>query len=193
MNELNRVFLGVRAPQGLAQTIEGVQTLYKRKLMGEQMRWDHPATMALTLVSLGDLSVGTIQGIPTMVEGVVARFPKMNFVFEGLTGLPNPVQPRHLELTMRGDVEQLTQLQKLLTGAVVPITGVVETRPFVPTIPIGRLSKESEASRVNLGRAPRTNPVGELGAFPIESVELLQAAVGDMGIKLQPIYSFPLS
>ncbi|MBS1718341.1 MAG: hypothetical protein JSS72_11480 [Armatimonadetes bacterium] len=193
MDALNRVVIGVKAPAEVGRKVEEVQLLYKRRLMGEQMRWTVSSELVLTLVTLGELRVDQIARAGALLEPVLQGVPKMTFRVDGLTGTPNVLQPRFLEAILKGPVEELSAFQKRLMGAMVPVIGVQETKPWLPTFTIGRLSKEAEQSRLNLGRVLKTVPAGDMGEFPINEICLLQYASSGAGVTVSPIRSFPLA
>jgi 2'-5' RNA ligase len=191
MDVVNRAFLGLKLPQNVNTALADVQMTLKRKAIAE-VRWNDPGQFVLTLVSLGEISIDRLAQAPVYAEIGTRGFGPMNLSLDGLTGIPNLVQPRYVSMNFKGDVEPLKRLQASLTRAMLPIIGMPpDGKPFEPHIILGRLKQESEPQRVALGRGIRLMQNATAGNFVMDRLELIRNEAAD-GISYHVVKSFPL-
>ena len=191
MDVVSRAFLGLKLPAAVNGPLADIQMTLKRKAMAE-MRWNDASQFVLTLVPLGEIMVDRLAQVPTYAEIGCRGFGQMNLSLEGLSGIPNLVQPRYVSMGFTGDVAKLIQLQAALTRAMLPIIGIPpDGKPFVPHIVLGRLRQESEPQRVALGRGIRLMTGATAGSFVMDHIELIRNEAAE-GINYMVTKNFSL-
>ncbi len=192
MDILNRASLVFRLPIGIQEALNDTQIQIRRKAGADLVRWTPVNELALTLVTLGEISPLQIAQIGTAVNSIAPQFVPIDIVLAGLGGSPTNLQPRFLWIGLGGDVEALTQLNAHLERTVSPFLPGHEVRPFPAYLPIGRLKQESESNRSALGRAIRVAAIGEIGRFHAGSLELVRMAGTSAGPTMITVQSYPL-
>lgn len=190
MDALNRCSVVIRIPADLQADLAEMQSQIRRRAGADLVRWTPATELVLTLVSLGEISVGQVAQVASTLGSVVSGFGTLNLQLEGLGGSPNNLQPRFLWVGVSGDVPRLAELQQAIERAVMPFVPHQESREFHPQVPIGRLKQESESTRSALGRAVRMAQVGSVGAFEATSVELARMATTSAGPTIVTVQTY---
>jgi len=192
MDVLNRAYIGVRLSPSLQQQLVQVQTSLRHRAGSDAVRWIPPAEMLLTIMTLGELSVASLQNIARQLPPILANYATMELCVEGLVGQPNNLQPRFVSCGLTGDVEQLTRMHNELEMRLKPFLQSYESKPFQPLISLGRIKMESEQSRTDLGRAIKMAHLGQVAPLSVSTVELLRIASTGAGPTFMPIESYQL-
>ncbi len=190
MDVISRIFIGVKLPPQMTAALAEVQMTLKRKAMAD-LRWNDPNQFVLNLVPIGEVRTDVVNVLPPLIQAGVQGFTPMQLALDGLTGLPNNVQPRYVTIDVTGEVDKLRMLQASIQRQVGQLTGPIEGRGFEPHIVLGRLKKESEPERVNLGRGMRLIKESKAGSFTLSEVHLLRNAAAD-GVSYEIVRAFPL-
>ncbi len=174
----------------MSQPLADVQLTLKRKVLTD-LRWNDPNEFVLSLVSFGETTPDRLAVVPSLVEAAVRGHGPINLKLEGLSGLPNNVQPRYICINISGDVQKLMALQASIQRSLVQLTGPPDGKGFQPHVVLGRIKKESDQERVALGRGMRLlmNTTG--GAFTMDSVGLIRNMAAE-GVSYAVMKSIPL-
>lgn len=193
MDTINRTFVGVRVPAAQFAQIEEKLILIKRKPGVDNIRWNAPSELILTLASLGELGIGTMASLRPVMQQIAEQYSPLDLEIRGFAGLPNMIQPRYLYAGFDGpDVPRLLELAQKVDQAMRPLTPYPDSKPFHPHILLGRLKTENETFRVNLGRALKLVEQPSMGQWRIDHIELLISAASTSGIGYSVIESAAL-
>lgn len=193
MSELTRTFLGFRLPDDVREGLAAAQLQLRRKAGSEAARWTPAHELFLTICPLGELSAATLARIPDAVGPAVATLAPIHLAVEGLGGSPSPTQPRLIWAGISGDMERLDRLHETIERSLTPLALNREDHKLAPNILLGRLRKESEIARSELGRALRVAQVGVLGTWTASEIDMLKSDVGPYGPTIVTMRSFPLA
>lgn len=192
MDALNRSSLVIRLPGDVQSAVLETQNQVRRKAGSDLVRWTPGPELAITLVSMGEVSPGQIAQMASLTSEIVVRYSRMQVGLDGLGGSPSNLQPRFLWIGLSGDVEAMTRLAGDLDRAVASIVHGHELRAFPAHLPIGRIKQESESNRSALGRAIRVAGIGAVASFEAGAIELVRASATSAGPTILTVQSFAL-
>lgn len=193
MDAINRTFVGVRVPGPQLSQIDEKLLTIKRKPGVDNIRWNAHSELLLNLVSLGELSVPTINSLKPVLHDIALRFPKLNLEIKGFGGLPNMIQPRYCYAGIDGpDAHWLPSLALQIDQATRPMTPHRDTKEFHAHILLGRLKTENEQYRVSLGRALKLAEQPSMGEWLVDHIELLISSASESGIGYTVLDVIPL-
>jgi 2'-5' RNA ligase len=191
LDAVSRIFIGFKLPSAVTTSVSDIQMTLKRKVIAD-LRWTDPSELVLNLFPLGEQLLDRAAMIPGLVQPALAPFQPMDLCLEGLSGLPNAVQPRYVCLNLTGDTTQLMAMQAAIAKALGPLTGPQEGRGFQPYVVLGRLRKEGEPERVALGRGMRVVREAKAGNFRLDHVSLMRMSGGD-GVSCTTVHQMQLA
>lgn len=192
MGPLVRCFIGIRIPESFWPKLQETQMQIRRKAATDVCRWNGQNELLLTLCALGEQQWEMVKRASGVLGPICAKYPPINLKLEGLHGLPNNNQPRHVGLNVTGDLDSLRKLREELARAVGPMLPPTE-KEFVPLVMLGRLKIESEQARTALGRAVRMTPAEVVGEWTATEIQLLRTDATTAGVQYQVIEKFGLS
>lgn len=165
----------------------------KNKVGSSAIRWLPASEIALTLVSVGEVSPSTMTKLQVVVQQVVTRHKPMQLQVVGAGGSPNMIMPKSAWVGIEGDKQALVNLQKDLAICSRSLITAIDDKPYEPVIEIGMLKKLEEKARTEMGRAIKMAGVGSLGEFNMASIHLLISKTTAIGQSLASVFEFPLS
>lgn len=176
-----RVFIAVPIPPPakliLAQTIDSLSAK-----ISDGVRWVNPDGIHLTVKFLGDVDPGRTVEITQAMRMAATEVAPFQVGLSGLGTFPNQNRPRVLWAGVRGDLERLTDLQKLTEAKLTEIEFPKDSRPFNPHLTLGRVRDQvSEHSRRGIGSTVAIHQLPESEPWLVESVELIQSHLGPGG------------
>jgi 2'-5' RNA ligase len=189
--ELVRSYVGIIIPGAIWPKLNEAQMNVRKKSMSGDIKWDAQNETFLTLCTLSEQPMEMLQRANSLLPQVVARHPGMDLKLEGLVGIPNQTQPRHIYVNVTGETEALCDLQADLARTLAPMMTPTE-KAFQPLIHLGRLKVESEQARTALGRGVRMVPNEVYGEFRASVVDLLISQAGPSGVALSGIGRYRL-
>jgi 2'-5' RNA ligase len=184
MDLLNRAFIGIRPSAQTVTLIEQSLLTLKRKPGILDMRWNQPTEYLINLVPLGEVSPATLARVSPIVGQTIANLRAFDLEMSKFAGLPNMIQPRFavLQLSDPGALENATK----------QLTPPRDSKPFHPSIVMGRIKTESEPLRVALGRALKTPEHPPFGVWHVHQLELLISTSSTMGVGYKVVESYNL-
>jgi 2'-5' RNA ligase len=144
-----RTFIAVEmSPRVIARAAELIDKL---RVASNDITWVRPQQMHLTLKFLGDVPDTETPDLCRVVSGVAAEFEPFEVTCRGAGAFPNAANPRTLWIGIHDGAEELKQLQAAIDDALKQELGFAkERRGFHPHLTIGRLKRDSPASRNQL-------------------------------------------
>ena len=193
MQELNRCHFGFRLPSSLAEPVKQVQQEIRRRGADDSLKFYQPHEIGIILLSLGELSPMTMTRVCQVAAPIAARCPKYAVTLAGVGGSPNNVMPKTVWVGVRDEPGFLTLFAKALRDSVQGVVALPDHNPFEPQVEIGRLRTFTDKARGDIGRAVKMTQEREIGAFPLEALELLVNEAGPSGPYLRAVKTLSLS
>lgn len=150
-------------------------------------RWVDPATMHLTLAFLGEQPEDRLPDLEALGRSA-ARDSRRGTLRLGEAGhFGSARAPRVLWVDVRGDVDQLLELQKRLTKGLQEKNFPTEEREFRAHITLARRRERATGSAPR-GWPPRVEPA----SFPLEALTLMQSRLSPRGAMYTPVFQFEI-
>ena len=134
-----RSFLAFELPFEIRNIVARVSRELSQSAL--KARWVKVDNIHLTVVFMGNIETGDIQGIGQGVKEVCQTFPPFDLSLRGIGCFPNRRNPRVLWLGLDGDIEPMADfrdaLQEHLTGFGIK----EEKRKFKPHLTLARFRK----------------------------------------------------
>jgi 2'-5' RNA ligase len=133
-----RAFLALDLPREIRAKIEIIQGQLKPLLRGD-IRWTNPDNVHLTIKFFGLISRPQIATIFEVVGGITARTKSPALQVGSVEVFPSTKRPRVIWLSIQGEVEPLTWLQREIDEKLLGCGFEAEERPFRPHLTLGRI------------------------------------------------------
>lgn len=185
MSEFIRTFVAVKINDDVARALIDLQSNLKRQLGGVQIKWSSRNQLHITLVFLGNVSVGRVEDLVGALDRACEGIGPMTFRVAGVGAFPSKDRPRVIWAGVDGDVAALSELQKRVASATYGFGDSNEDREFHPHLTLGRLSRRSGAEELAAARALRSVSPATIGEWRAESVFLVKSELRPDG----PIYT----
>jgi 2'-5' RNA ligase len=154
-----RTFIALELPPSLISLLAKVQE--DLQSMGLRAKWVRPENIHLTLKFLGNINPADIDNIGGAMVDAVGKIETFHLVAEGIGVFPGSKRPRVIWVGLKGKVQSLFAMQRLLEDNLAALGYAKEKRPFKGHLTLGRFKQ-----RVN----PRVirRVLQELGDLTIE-------------------------
>lgn len=193
-SQLLRLFIALETNAAMQAGLVAAQQALQRR--GElPVRWVLPAQMHLTLLFLGNVMAAHVPVLATALHRAIT--PQRAFLLRAgeVGAFPNSDAPRVLWLDVRGEVDALMALQRVISRAVQHVEGVVADRkPFRPHLTLGRVRNgERDRPGRNAISAALARPVAvPAAAWPVDEVALIRSVLGPGVPRYTVLERFPL-
>ncbi|MGD1975624.1 MAG: RNA 2',3'-cyclic phosphodiesterase [Desulfobacterales bacterium] len=154
-----RTFIALELPPSLISLLAKVQE--DLQSMGLRAKWVRPGNIHLTLKFLGNINSADIDNIGRAMVDAVGNINTFNLVAEGIGVFPGIKRPRVIWVGLKGQVQLLFAMQRLLEDNLAALGYKKEKRPFKGHLTLGRFKQ-----RVNPDTIRRV--LQELGDLTIE-------------------------
>lgn len=182
-----RVFLGIDLPKGLKKKL----ALFEWELAKQNLpfRFEDEKKLHLTLLFLGNTDTEQLNLIKSLLKQIVSQFMPFILNITKLEAFPGFNHPRTLYLSLQGDLDKLTDLQKAIR---LKLKG---TGKFMPHITIGKFAKPSYPIHVrNMGQklaGLKIKPPQE--SFLVKEVCLFESKLSQEGSTYKILKKWPLT
>ena len=109
--------------------------------MGLRARWVRPENIHLTLKFLGNINPADIDNIGGAMVDAVGNFETFNLVAGGLGVFPGINRPRVIWVGLKGQIQVLFAMQRLLEDNLATLGYKKEKRPFKGHLTVGRFKQ----------------------------------------------------
>ena len=154
-----RTFIALELPPSIISLLAKVQE--NLQSMGLRAKWVRPENIHLTLKFLGNINSADIDKIGGAMVDAVGKINTFNLVAEGIGVFPGIKRPRVIWVGLKGQVQLLFAMQRLLEDHLAALDYQKEKRPFKGHLTLGRFKQ-----RVNPNTIRRV--LQELGDLTIE-------------------------
>ena len=131
-----RTFIALELPPSIISLLVNVQK--NLQSMGVRAKWVRPQNIHLTLKFLGNINPGDIDKVGGAMADAVAEFEALNLVAEGIGVFPGINRPRVIWVGLKGQVQLLFAMQRLLEDNLATLGYKKEKRPFKGHLTLGR-------------------------------------------------------
>jgi 2'-5' RNA ligase len=163
--------------------------------LSRAVAWVPAENLHLTLHFLGEQSEDRAADATAALAEAVAALRPFSLSLHGLGAFPGLERARILWTGVSGGALDARALQARVEDALEVRGFTREARPWHPHVTLGRVFDERRW-RQDAGRALRPVIAGiatrSFGAFPVESVALMQSQLGRAGARYRPVAKVPL-
>ena len=131
-----RTFIALELPPSVISMLGKVQE--DLKSMGLRAKWVRPGNIHLTLKFLGNINPTDIDNIGGAMVDAVGEIETFNLVAEGIGVFPGIKRPRVIWVGLKGQVQLLFAMQRLLEDSLAALGYKKEKRPFKGHLTLGR-------------------------------------------------------
>lgn len=193
--EAIRAFIAIELPEAVRAQLDAVEKQIQERT-GESarraVRWVPANNMHLTLKFLGEVSLGNIEALASMLQNEAARHKAFEMVISGVGAFPNVHRPRVIWAGAEAPAE-LSALQKAIEAETRKLGYPAEERSFSPHLTLGRVSQNARPDEVTqVARALSEMRVGELGRVRADRVHLFRSDLHPSGSVYTSLYAFGL-
>ena len=136
MSKTIRTFIAIEIPKTVISKIRELQGVIKA--YGFKIRWVRAENIHLTLKFLGNINPADIDSIGGAMVDAVGKIETFNLVAEGIGVFPGIKRPRVIWVGLKGQVQLLFAMQRLLEDNLAALGYKKEKRPFKGHLTLGR-------------------------------------------------------
>ena len=180
-----RSFIAIELPAELKQ---GLAQLQARLKVDNQpgIKWANPNDVHLTLKFLGNISPTIIDQITRGITNAAQKIPPFTLYVQQLGAFPSLKPPLIATAALVGELDKLSQLQKLLESSLSGLGFAPEPRSFKPHLTLARLrSQATPDERQRLGELIASTRFETGQGIKVNSINLMKSQLTRDG----PIYS----
>ena len=134
-----RTFIALELPPSLISLLAKVQE--DLQSMGLRAKWVRPENIHLTLKFLGNINPADIDNIGRAMVDAVGKFETFNLVAGGVGVFPGINRPRVIWVGLKGQIQLLFAMQRLLEDNLAALGYKKEKRPFKGHLTLGRFKQ----------------------------------------------------
>jgi 2'-5' RNA ligase len=134
-----RTFIALELPPSLISLLAKVQE--DLQSMGLRAKWVRPENIHLTLKFLGNINPADIDNIGGAMVDAVGKINTFNLVAEGIGVFPGIKRPRVIWVGLKGQIQLLFAMQRLLEDNLAALGYKKEKRPFKGHLTLGRFKQ----------------------------------------------------
>jgi len=163
-----RLFIGIDLPPEAKQQLSHFQSELKK--LGVSGYWKSTDNFHLTLEFLGETEAAAVKKLGAAMISAARGKKPFSLYLEGIGGFPSLWRPHTLWTAVKGDIQDLTVLQKDLHQALLQSGFSLENRPYKPHLTL--------ASRPVLGNSDLASlQSNKLAKFTVKEIVLFESAV----------------
>lgn len=149
---LIRAFIAVELPQEVKKELAELETQLKKN-SPSVVRWVDPNNIHITLKFLGEIPQESIDELMLAMEEGAKWVKAFNLEVSGVGAFPNMDRAQVVWVGVRGDLAQISQLQKKIEANTEQLGFPRESRGFTPHLTVGRVRSEASFNeRQRLGK-----------------------------------------
>ena len=141
-----RTFIALELPPSLISLLAKVQE--DLQSMGLRAKWVRPENIHLTLKFLGNINLADIDNIGGAMVDAVGEIETFNLVAEGIGVFPGIKRPRVIWVGLKGQVQLLFAMQRLLEDNLAALGYKKEKRPFKGHLTLGRFKQSVKPNTI---------------------------------------------
>lgn len=185
-----RAFIAIELPEDVKKKLTELEARLQTKRF--PAKWVVPENIHLTLKFLGNIGVDTIPDIREVMEEAVLYTAPFKIGVSGVGVFPNLQRTQIIWAGMKGDLSNLTELQKKLDTGLEKLGFTPETRPFTAHLTLARMKDEASVSdRETAGKMANTIQF-DAAEFQVDAINLMKSELRREGPLYTRLLSIPL-
>lgn len=193
-DETIRSFVAIELPPEIRAWCQASMERARRKLgpAAPAVRWVHPEGIHLTLKFLGAVPATLVPVLIERLQAELAGQPTLDLAVGKLGVFPGIKAPRVIWLATLGNLAALSECQRRVESATVPLGFPGEKRPFQPHLTLGRVRETATPEeRATIGGLPAGWPSETNPPFLVTSASLMQSRLGPGGARYSRLAEIP--
>jgi len=178
-----RAFIAINLPQVVKTDLETFQRKLKSKIPTDWVRWTAPEQIHLTLRFLGNINIGSVPELESVLRNVCATVKPFELAAENFGWFPEGTRPRVLWVGVSGQLETLNQLAQAIISSTAK-WGEPEHRQFQAHLTIGRVKTKIQTDLRKLTEILAQFKPGRFGQWQVTQIDLMQSQLYTTG----PVY-----
>ena len=179
-----RVFVAIEIPaRELALLGELVGRLRR---FGARVAWVPPTNVHLTLAFLGDIEFDRVASVTSAVTVAVGEVRPFELALSGTGSFPASTRAKVLWAGIRGDVDTLATLQRLVAAELRTEGFQLDDKPFRPHLTIGRV-KDARSEQFSSVLRELTGATLVGNPFIVNSVTVVRSELLPSGARYTPL------
>ncbi|OGD62974.1 2'-5' RNA ligase [Candidatus Beckwithbacteria bacterium RBG_13_42_9] len=171
-----RIFIGVALPLSLQKQLKKLLKVLERKHW--PVKWEAIEKLHFTLVFLGEIPESKIVIVKEIVREICQQLPSFSLEIKGLGCFPDYLFPKIIWLGLKGDLKSLSFLQKQLKLKLKDQGFVIDNRPFLGHVTLGRVKKAKMKQLQEIGRQLKALREMEIGVeWHVKEVIIFQSQI----------------
>lgn len=173
--DTKRVFIAVTPPEQVLNSLSRTVNHFKKQQWGKEVKWVKPENLHLTLKFIGEVDVGIINEISSVVDSSVRGIGSFPAEISGLLLFPKPSKPRIISAGF-SENRTLARLADTIDNSLIDLGIPKEKRRYKGHITLGRC-KKNFPERQNV--ADKIKPV----SFIIKEIVVFSSVLKSEGPK----------
>jgi 2'-5' RNA ligase len=176
-----RSFVAIQLPE---EAKKGLARLRKRLERDDHrfVKWVDPGGIHLTLKFLGNIPSTRVTEITEAMKRAAQGISPFLLEISGLGAFPNLKQARVIWVSIGGELDRLSTLQRNMDSALAALGFAAEERPFVPHLTLARIREGASApERKGFGEFVSSAAFEYKYAVEVEAIRLMRSQLTPAG------------
>jgi 2'-5' RNA ligase len=188
-----RLFIAIELPDGVKSSLNRIQDILKKN-DPSYAKWVAPQGIHLTLKFLGNVDADKVEPITRAVNAAAREISPFRLEIRGLGAFPNLRRVQVIWAGIRGDLNILQMLQKIVESNLNAIGFPQEKRGFTPHLTLARLRETATLlQRQSLGELIAKTDFESNLIIKVNTVNLMRSQLMRGGAIYTCLYSAELN
>jgi len=180
-SEQIRSFIAIELPQNVKNELAQLRSELER-IEHPFIKWVNPESIHLTLKFLGNIPFKQVAEIANAIEQAAKGILPFHLEFSDLGVFPSTKQPRVLWVGIKGEIDNLLNLQRNIDSALAPLGFAEEKRSFTPHLTLARVREGATlADRKNFGGLVLSTSFASSYPLIVETICLMRSQLTPQG------------
>ena len=188
---MSAAFIAIPVPPPLVNALQKIQAALRTQLEGNEVRWNSPGQLHLTLKFLGDVEERALPDLTESLKRVCSGTKAFQLGLEGIGCFPDMRKPRVIWIGVIGEMEKLRELQQRLEDATRGFGSHLENRSFQPHLTLARVKTLNRATR-HINEHIKRTEASQIGRWQVETIELMRSELTPQGSRHTVLATFAL-
>jgi 2'-5' RNA ligase len=176
-----RSFIAIELPDELKSELTRLEARLKSDNQ-PGVKWVNPDSIHLTLKFLGNIAADRTEEITRAMENAVQGISPFHLEVKELGVFPNLRRVQVAWVGISGEVDKLSQLQKRIETALIPLGFAPETRAFTPHLTLARLRDQTPPDeRQRFGQLIANTKFDTAGTIEVDAISLMRSQLTRKG------------
>lgn len=180
-SEQIRSFIAIELPQNVKNELAQLRSELE-KTEHPFIKWVNPESIHLTLKFLGNIPFKQVAEIANAIEQAAKGILPFHLELSDLGVFPSTKQPRVLWVGIKGEIDNLLNLQRNIDSALAPLGFAEEKRSFTPHLTLARVREGATlADRKNFGGLVLSTSFASSYPLSVETINLMRSQLTPQG------------